>query len=108
MLKETARVTGMTPAISEARAPQMSRDSTSRPTSSVPRRWTAEGGFRMAAKSVAAGLKGARGGPRGEGDDGEQDGRGHQGGGRAQEAAEDLRLARARHALPRMRGLATK
>ena len=38
MLTATAMDTGITPASSEARAPQMSRDSTSRPTSSVPSR----------------------------------------------------------------------
>ena len=38
MLTTTAMVTGMTPASSEARAPQIRRESTSRPTSSVPSR----------------------------------------------------------------------
>ena len=38
MLTTSAMVTGMTPASSEARAPQISRESTSRPTSSVPSR----------------------------------------------------------------------
>ena len=38
MLTTSAMDTGITPASSDARAPQMSRDSTSRPTSSVPSR----------------------------------------------------------------------
>ena len=47
-LSASAMVTGMTPASSDARAPQIRRDSTSRPTSSVPSRCAADGGFRIA------------------------------------------------------------
>src|SRR6266850_184318 len=58
-LASTAIVTGMSPARSEARAPQISRASTSRPTSSVPRRWSADGALRTAPKSVVTGSNGA-------------------------------------------------
>ena len=71
MLTLSAIATGMTPARSEARAPQMRRDSTSRPTSSVPSRWGSDGGLRTATKLVAIGIEG-RQARRGEGDDDER------------------------------------
>ena len=43
------------PASSEARAPQMTRVSTSRPISSVPNQCSAEGGLRTAVQLVAIG-----------------------------------------------------
>src|SRR5437773_1759398 len=62
MLTTMAIVTGITPASNDARAPQMRRDSTSRPTSSVPSRWTSDGALRTARKSVALGSNGASAG----------------------------------------------
>ena len=47
--------TETTPARSEARAPQIIRDNTSRPISSVPNRCCADGGLRMADQSVSIG-----------------------------------------------------
>ena len=51
----SAMPTDTSPALSDARAPQMMRVSTSRPTSSVPSQWAQEGGFRTWVKLVAIG-----------------------------------------------------
>src|SRR6478752_9240929 len=51
--------TETTPASSEARAPQTTRDSTSRPISSVPNRCSALGALRMSLQLVCTGSKGA-------------------------------------------------
>ena len=51
----TAMVTAMTPADSDARAPQITRLSRSRPTSSVPNQCAALGALRTAAQLVASG-----------------------------------------------------
>src|SRR5579862_1016616 len=56
---DTEMHTETRPASSEARAPQMTRDSTSRPISSVPNRWAAVGALRMAPQLVASGSCGA-------------------------------------------------
>ena len=47
--------TDTSPALSEARAPQMMRLSTSRPTSSVPSQCAHDGGLRTALQLVAMG-----------------------------------------------------
>ena len=51
--------TETTPASSDARAPQMTRDSTSRPISSVPNQCAADGALRIALQLVASGSYGA-------------------------------------------------
>ena len=48
-------VTDTTPAISEARVPQTTRDNTSRPSSSVPNQYAALGALRIAPQLVASG-----------------------------------------------------
>src|SRR4030095_1606836 len=48
-----------TPASSDARAPQITRDRTSRPISSVPNQCAADGALRMALQLVASGSYGA-------------------------------------------------
>ena len=60
----TAPSTETTPAISEARAPQMRRESTSRPFSSVPSGCAQEGGLRMRDQLVSIGSYGATQGAR--------------------------------------------
>src|SRR3954454_3302444 len=50
--------TDTTPATSDARAPQMTRDRTSRPISSVPNQCAALGALRMAVQLVATGSYG--------------------------------------------------
>ena len=52
---ESEMATETTPAISEARAPQMTRERTSRPISSVPNQCCAEGALRIALQLVASG-----------------------------------------------------
>ena len=54
--------TETTPASKDAREPQMTRDSTSRPISSVPNQWAELGAFRIAAQLVASGSYGATNG----------------------------------------------
>src|SRR5439155_11431981 len=54
-----ARTMERTPAWIEMRVPQITRASTSRPRSSVPRRWAPEAGLRMALQSVWLGSCGA-------------------------------------------------
>ena len=51
----TAIATEMTPASSEARAPQIMREKMSRPSSSVPSQCAADGALRIAAKLVGDG-----------------------------------------------------
>ena len=51
----SAAATERPPAISEARAPQRVRDSTSRPFSSVPNQCASEGGLRIRDQEVAVG-----------------------------------------------------
>ena len=55
----TAIDTAITPADSDARAPQITRDSRSRPTSSVPNQCAADGALRTADQLVASGSYGA-------------------------------------------------
>src|SRR6478672_7300639 len=52
--------TDTTPASSDARAPKITRDSTSRPISSVPNQCAALGALRIVAKLAATGSYGAR------------------------------------------------
>ena len=51
--------TATTPASSDARVPQTTRESTSRPMSSVPNQCTADGAWRIALQLVSMGSKGA-------------------------------------------------
>ncbi len=53
--KASAMPTDTRPALSEARAPQMMRERTSRPTSSVPSQWAHDGALRTALQLVAIG-----------------------------------------------------
>ena len=55
----SAMDTAITPADNDARVPQITRDSRSRPTSSVPNQCSAEGGLRTSEKLVCSGSKGA-------------------------------------------------
>ena len=55
----SATSTETTPASIEARAPYSTRDSTSRPFSSVPNQCAAEGALRIAVQEVASGSDGA-------------------------------------------------
>ncbi len=59
----TAMVTEMTPAISEARAPERTRASTSRPSSSVPNQCNPLGGLRTVVHDVPIGSQPAQGRP---------------------------------------------
>ena len=55
----TAIMTDIQPAISEVRAPQIMRDKMSRPSSSVPNQYIADGALRTARKLALTGSKGA-------------------------------------------------
>src|SRR5215217_6045583 len=58
-----AIVTETTPAMMEARAPQSMRERRSRPSSSVPNQYKADGAFRMLVKLGLIGSYGAKYGP---------------------------------------------
>ncbi len=55
MPKASEIETDTTPASSDARVPQITRESTSRPISSVPNQWAAFGALRTALQLVASG-----------------------------------------------------
>ncbi len=55
----TAITTDIQPAISEVRAPQIMRDKMSRPSSSVPNQYIADGALRTARKLALTGSNGA-------------------------------------------------
>ena len=54
-----ARPTDTKPMVSEMRAPQIVRESTSRPRLSVPKRWTRDGACRLLPSAMASGSNGA-------------------------------------------------